>query len=194
MTTFDKQKAREAAGAFDDGQQSALAVAGHLPAALDRIDELESAANYCVDVTVFGLAAAMHDEKSSALRDIHARLRAVLAEGSDRPQQTPQALGPRHKARLKPWSPAELRSHLVAIVDGMSVERHDVSPLDIALQLLGGELEAFVLFGRVGHLDPPREDGKVPIAILQHESDDPEIDARIRDVAKKWAAEQEKKS
>lgn len=70
----------------------------------------------------------------------------------------------------------------------------DVSPLDVALKLLGGELEAFVLFGRMGHLDPPHEDGKVPIAVLQCQSEDPEIDVRIRETAKKWARAQEQRS
>jgi hypothetical protein len=102
----------------------------------------------------------------------------------------------RHQARIAPWTLGELRAHLSSIVDGIVADEgpDDVSPLDVALELLGGELEAFVLFGRMGHLDPPREDDKVPIAILQHKSEDPEIDARIRDTAKKWATEQEQRS
>jgi hypothetical protein len=91
-------------------------------------------------------------------------------------------------------------SRLCLIVDGLAARRsadegdRSVSPLDVALELLGGELEAFVLFGRLGHLDPPLPDGKVRIGILRRLSEDPEIDARIRDTAKKWAAEQERRS
>lgn len=104
-----------------------------------------------------------------------------------------------HKARLTAWSVDELKRHLSAVVDQLASEKDGltvstVSPLDVALELFGGELEAFVLFGRMGHLDPPREDGKVPIGILQHKSDDPEIDLRIRDTAKKWVADQESRS
>jgi hypothetical protein len=102
-----------------------------------------------------------------------------------------------HQARLAPWPAAELMAHLCSIVDTLAAASKDrsVSPLDVALELFGGELEAFVLFGRMGHLDPPREDSKVPIAILfRHKSEDPEIDRRIRDAAKKWAAEQESRS
>jgi hypothetical protein len=103
---------------------------------------------------------------------------------------------PHHQARLAPWTPDELKAHLASIVDSLSAEKGQlpVSPLDVTLELLGGELEAFVLFGRVGHLDPPREDGKVPIGILQHKSEDPEIDVSIRETAKKWAIEQEGRS
>jgi hypothetical protein len=103
--------------------------------------------------------------------------------------------GSLHRARLAEWAPDELKSHLAAIVDGIAAEKdRPISPLDVALELLGGELEAFVLFGRMGHLDPPRPDGKVPIGILRRMSEDPEIDARIRDTAKKWATEQEARS
>ena len=103
--------------------------------------------------------------------------------------------GDLHQARLEPWSSAELMSRLCVIVDALAADKDRVvSPLDVALELLGGELEAFVLFGRMGHLDPPRDDGKVPIAVLQHKSDDPEIDARIRETAQKWAVEQERRS
>lgn len=103
---------------------------------------------------------------------------------------------PLHQARLAPWTPGELRAQLSAIVDGLIAEKgpDTVSPLDVVLELLGGELEAFVLFGRMGHLDPPREDGKVPIGILQRMSADPEIDAKIRATAKKWAIEREGRS
>lgn len=85
--------------------------------------------------------------------------------------------------------------HLAAIVDGIAASKdREATPLDVALELLGGELEAFVLFGRMGHLDPPRSDGKVPIAILRRQSADPEIDARLRDAAKQWATDQEGRS
>ncbi len=101
-----------------------------------------------------------------------------------------------HQARLGAWTSSELRAQLTAVMDNLDDEKGNglVSPLDVALELLGGELEAFVLFGRMGHLDPPRADDKVPIGILQRRSDDPEIDALIRETAKKWAAAQEERS
>lgn len=101
-----------------------------------------------------------------------------------------------HQARLGPWVPDELKAHLAAVVDGLEAikEKLFVSPLDVVLELLSGELDAFVLFARMGHLDPPRADGEVPIAILQRKSEDPEIDVLIRNTAKKWAAFQEKRS
>ena len=105
---------------------------------------------------------------------------------------------PAHRARLEPWLTSELKAHLASIVDNLDRDRRGdkltISPLDVALELLGGELEAFVLFARVGHLDPPRDDGKVPIGILRRLSDDPDIDAAIRETAKKWATEQEARS
>jgi hypothetical protein len=191
MPKLDKQKARDAVRAFDDGQLSALAVAGHLLAALDRVDELEGAALLCADVARSGLSSSSVAQKASVLSDVHMRLRAILEEGGIRPwMQTP-----RHQARLGPWTADELKMHLAAVVDGISAEKdRAASPLDVALQLLGGELEAFVLFGRAGHLDPPRPDGKVPIAILQRRSEDPVIDVKIRETAKKWAIEQEGRS
>jgi hypothetical protein len=100
-----------------------------------------------------------------------------------------------HCRSLEEWSPDELKDYLAGIVDHISTEKDKpVSPLDVALQLFGGELEAFVLFGRMGHLDPPRPDGKVPIAVLQQRSADPEIDAKLRDAAKQWAVDQEGRS
>ena len=92
-----------------------------------------------------------------------------------------------HQARVEAWSPDELTARLAAIVSALVVKEGVISPLDVALDLLGGELEAFVLFGRVGHLDPARADGQVPIAILQCESDVPGIDAAIRETARQWA-------
>ena len=103
--------------------------------------------------------------------------------------------GTLHQARLEPWATAELMAQLCVIVDTLAADKdRAVSPLDVALELLGGELEAFVLFGRMGHLDPPREDGKVPIGILQRQSKDPEIDVRIREAALKWATKQGSRS
>lgn len=96
--------------------------------------------------------------------------------------------GDLHRARLEPWTADQLSVHVAAVVYGIARLRGgDVSPLDVALELLGGELEAFVLFGRMGHLDPPRPDGKVPVAILRRRSEDPEIDAKIRETVLKWA-------
>jgi hypothetical protein len=97
-----------------------------------------------------------------------------------------------HQARRGPWTPDELKQHLGRIVDELAAEK-DVSPLAVMLELLGGELEASVLFGRVGHLDPPRADGKVPIAVLQHNSADPEIDAKLHATIRSWLDDQEKR-
>jgi hypothetical protein len=95
-----------------------------------------------------------------------------------------------HQARVEAWTTDQLSVHVAAVVYGLARRGGgDVSPLDVALELLGGELEAFVLFGRVGHLDPPRPDGKVPVAVLRCRSEDPEIDAAIRETALKWAAD-----
>jgi hypothetical protein len=62
------------------------------------------------------------------------------------------------------------------------------SELEAALDVLGRECEAFVMFARVGHLDPPRPDGKVPVAILLHRSADPDVDDAIRETARRWLA------
>jgi len=48
---FDKQAAVAAVAAFNAGQASALAVAGHLPRALKRIEELEEACRGCLRIT-----------------------------------------------------------------------------------------------------------------------------------------------
>lgn len=103
--------------------------------------------------------------------------------------------GDLHRARLEEWTPDELKAHLATIVDAITAGKdRPASPLDIALELLGGELEAFVMFCRVGHLDPPMPDGQVRIGVLRQRSKDAEIDVRIRDTAKKWAIEQEERS
>lgn len=105
-----------------------------------------------------------------------------------------------HQARRTPWTIGELKAHLSTLVDDLVAQGASdadgiiVSPLDVALELLSGELEAFTLFARMGHLDPPRADGKVPIAILRRRSEDPEIDVAIRETAKKWVIEQEGRS
>jgi len=98
-----------------------------------------------------------------------------------------------HQPRLASWTSEELKAHLANLVDALALEKAPVSPLDIALALLGGELEAFLLFGRMGHLDPPRPDG-VPIAILRCLSADPKIDEMIRRTAQKWLSAQEQRS
>lgn len=127
------------------------------------------------------------------------RDRLPLRGGDGRSLRDPEdgavTRAPLHRARLDPWLADELKAHLASIVDALSADKDlPASPLDVMLELLNGELEAFVLFGRMGHLDPPRADGKVPIGILQRRSDDPEIDARIRETVKKWAIEQEGRS
>jgi len=109
-----------------------------------------------------------------------------------------------HEARLGPWSIAELKKHLAEIVDGIAARDRaaspesgmppDVSPFDIALELLIGELKAFVLFGQTEHLDPPPADGKVSVLVFRCESKNPEINVAIREAAKKWAIDQEARS
>lgn len=103
---------------------------------------------------------------------------------------------PFHRARRGSWSSGELRKQLTLIMDALDDDKGAdlVSPLDVALDLLGGELEAFVLFGRMGHLDPPRPDEKVPIARLQRKSADPGIDETILDAIKSWIARKEQQS
>jgi hypothetical protein len=47
---------------------------------------------------------------------------------------------PIHRARLSSWTKDELKRHLAAVVDVMTTEKESsVSPLDVALELLGGE-------------------------------------------------------
>jgi hypothetical protein len=48
VAIFDKQSALDAVEAFDAGQLSALALAGHLPSALDRIEALEASCRGCL--------------------------------------------------------------------------------------------------------------------------------------------------
>lgn len=47
---FDKQRATDAVVAFNAAQLSALAVAGHLPSALARIEELEEVCRGCLRI------------------------------------------------------------------------------------------------------------------------------------------------
>lgn len=98
-----------------------------------------------------------------------------------------------HQGRISSWTSDELKVHLAGIVEGLAQEG-SVSPLEVALDLLGGELGAFVLFGHIGHLDPPRDDGTFLIGILRRLSEDAALDASIRRTAATWASEQEKLS
>jgi hypothetical protein len=92
---------------------------------------------------------------------------------------------PLHQARLTPWKAADLKEHLAGIVD--QIAEHDVcSVLDVVLELLGGELETFVLFGRLGHLDPPRPDGKIAWAVLRRNSADPAVNQKLVEAVRGW--------
>lgn len=94
---------------------------------------------------------------------------------------------PLHQARLTEWASDELARHLATITAALA-ERGDCVPLRVALELLGGELEAFVLFGRLGHLDPPRPDEGIPIALLQRKSSNDDVNDAIRVAARDWSA------
>ena len=94
---------------------------------------------------------------------------------------------PLHQARLQPWKTEELKMHLAGIVEKLS-DHGDCSVLDVILELLGGELETFLLFGRLGHLDPPRPDGKIAWAILRQLSEDPDVNQRLTDAVHGWLA------
>jgi len=91
-----------------------------------------------------------------------------------------------HRARAGGWSARELKDRLAAIVDAL-VESGACSPLGVAIDLLGGELETFVVFGRLGHLDPPRPDGNIAWAIVDRMSDDPVINEKLRSAVTGWA-------
>jgi hypothetical protein len=95
-----------------------------------------------------------------------------------------------HQARLQPWTARELQDHLAAIVARRADADGNCSVLDVALELIGGELEAFLLFGRMGHLDPPRPDGKVAWAVLRQLSKDPNVNAKLPEVVASWLEKQ----
>lgn len=100
---------------------------------------------------------------------------------------------PLHRARAYPWEPDELKAHLAGIVDALA-ERGACSALEVMLELLEGELPTFLLFGRVGHLDPPRPDGKIAWGILRKLGEDPGIDASLRETVRKWIDHAEQSS
>lgn len=97
-----------------------------------------------------------------------------------------------HEARLHPWRPGELKTHLGEIVDALG-EGGACSPLQIALELLDGELSTFLLVGRMGHLDPPRADGKIAWAVLHRKSEDG-VDDALREALRGWLEDHEEKS
>ena len=79
-------------------------------------------------------------------------------------------------ARASGWTPPDASQYSI----------DTTSELRAALNVIGRECEAFVMFARVGHLDPPRPDGKIPVAILVQRSADPGVDDAIRETARKW--------
>lgn len=117
------------------------------------------------------------------------RLVSMFAESPSQAVLTdpaPRQLGAAtHAARLGGWSREELKQHLARLVD-MAPPGSAPTPLDLALELLSGEVEAFVLFARTGHLDPPRPDGTHQIAILQARSKTAGVNAAIAKVIAGW--------
>jgi len=83
--TFDKQRAIDAVAGFNEARVSALEVAGHLPAALARIEELEEAARESFaslgDARLLLLADAAPSSLAQTLVGVTACLRAVLGDG-----------------------------------------------------------------------------------------------------------------
>jgi hypothetical protein len=77
---FDKQRAADALDAFAAGQLSALAVAGHLPSALKRVEELEDTCRMCLGL----LEWAPHPTLTlKAIAQLEACLRSALRSGED---------------------------------------------------------------------------------------------------------------
>ena len=95
---------------------------------------------------------------------------------------------PLHQARLQPWKAEELKEHLAGIVDQLTA--HGIcSVLAVALELLSGELETLLLFGRLGHLDRPRPDGKIVWGIMRRISEDPAINESLTEAVRGWVDE-----
>jgi hypothetical protein len=95
---------------------------------------------------------------------------------------------PLHQARLQPWKAQELKEHLAGIVDQIA-EHETCLVLDVALELLSGELETLILFGRLGHLDPPRPDGKIVWGIMRRISEDPAVNESLTEAVRGWVDE-----
>ena len=83
---FNAQAARAAVSAFDAGKISALALAGHLPGALDRVDELEEMCRSILLMTdtadVTGSLAIL------GIQTIRAILRTALRESNTSKEST----------------------------------------------------------------------------------------------------------
>lgn len=100
---------------------------------------------------------------------------------------------PLHQARRTPWKTQELKEHLANLVD--QIADHDVcSVLDVVLELLGGEMETFLLFGRLGHLNTPRPDGKIAWAVLRQNSADPIVNQKLAEAVRGWLSFQPARS
>jgi len=97
-----------------------------------------------------------------------------------------------HQAQRSSWTPDALKAHLENLVDAIAATKdHPVSMLDVALELLSGELKAFVLFGHIGHLDPPLSGEKFQIGILEFAASGSEVSVAIRKIIQQRTAEQE---
>jgi hypothetical protein len=92
---------------------------------------------------------------------------------------------PRPKVGLVSWKTQELKEHLASTVDRYA-EHGSCSVLDVVLELIGLEMETFLLFGRLGHLDPPRLDGKILWAILNRSSKDPIVNEKLSVAVREW--------
>ena len=92
-----------------------------------------------------------------------------------------------HQARRKGWRTDELKAHLAEIVDALG-ENGECSPIDVLMELLGGEFPSFLLVAQAGHLDPPRLDGKVAWAVLRQLSKDRAINESLCDAVRGWLA------
>jgi hypothetical protein len=93
---------------------------------------------------------------------------------------------PLHRARLGSWTPDQLKARLASVVDGLVARDGEASPLAVVMELLSGEMPTFLVFGRMGHLDPPRPDGKVAFAVLEQKSEDVGVGDALRRAVRSW--------
>ena len=93
----------------------------------------------------------------------------------------------RHQARHSAWRAEDLKAHLAELVDILG-ENGECSPIDVLMELLGGEFPSFLLVAQAGHLDPPRLDGKVAWAVLRQLSKDRAINESLCDAVRGWLA------
>jgi hypothetical protein len=91
-----------------------------------------------------------------------------------------------HHACAGRWSTDEFKVHLAKIVDARARDG-TCGALAVALDLLIGEFGTFLLFGRLGHLDPSGPDERIPWAVVSSAgAQDPDVDARLRSAVRDW--------